>query len=630
MGIIKKLDQKTINLIAAGEVVERPASVVKELVENSIDAHSSIIKIKLIDSGLVEINILDNGCGMDMNDAKMAIEPHATSKINNGNDLFKISTLGFRGEALPSIVAVSQFRLKTSEESGKGIMYSLRGGTFLSEAIVSCNRGTEITVKNLFFNTPARLQNMATPAVELSYITELINKIAIANPNISFILFNNDKELIHTYGNNNLLETICNIYGIEVGKNMLEFYGKNQYFEISGYTSNLSTLRSTRSNIITLVNGRVIRNNNILNAIVKGYQERLMGGKYPICVMNINLDPGLVDVNVHPAKSEVRFSNELDLTNLITKIINDTLEKANLIIDLDNTYESESKKNIELELNNNDYPVDSIKNDEIDDTLTTNDICVELDDFDEDDKKNEFVNLENFDNSDIKLEEKDLYKEENEYIQEEYSLFEEDLNYNLDEKKYKLPKMEFIGQLYGTYILAQGDDNFYIIDQHAAAERVNYERIINELKKENNINYELLIPFNLEFSVSELILIDDHMDDFKKLSIEIEHFGGNVIRVRKVPIWLPKGLEKEYIEEIISQIINNSKKEKYEFLNSLAKSLACKKSIKANEYHNRLEIEYLLEDLAKASNPFTCPHGRPTIVKFSKQEIEKWFKRIVQ
>lgn len=620
MGIIRKLDEHTTNLIAAGEVIERSSSVVKELVENSIDAKATQIRIRLVDSGLTEISVLDNGVGMDYEDAKMAIVPHATSKIKDGNDLFKISTLGFRGEALASIVAVSNFTLKTSKDGVKGVMYTIKGGVLVSEAIISHPRGTEIIVKNLFFNTPARLQNVSSQSMELSYVTDYVNKMALANPHIAFTLINNDKEILRTYGNGELLEVIQAVYKTEVAKDMIQIFEDDGFFKIHGYTSKLKTNRSSKNHITTIVNGRVIKNANIINAVVQGYDEYLLTGRYPITVLNIEVDPGMVDVNVHPAKLEIRFSNERRLLDLITERIRKSLKSLDLSVNLDKVEEKDTLDLLDL--------YDEVDLEELDEEIE--------DLFDEEVSKEKPLDLEEtykpvetvvnksiINEYQVKEEpviEKPVYK------QQEYTFLKDE---TVDANTTKLPLMNYVGQLHGTYILAQSEDMFYIIDQHAAAERINYEKILEELKKDNVISYELLIPFKVDFTTSEAVLINDNISNLNKLGIKIEDFGGGSFMVREVPIWFKRGFEKEYVEEIITQLINNGKKEKYEFLREVAKGIACKKSIKGNEYHSKLELEYLLEDLRNAQNPFTCPHGRPVIIKFSKNEIEKWFKRIV-
>lgn len=605
MGNIIKLDQKTANLIAAGEVVERPASVVKELVENAIDAKAQNIKIKLQDSGLKEIIVSDDGMGMDVVDAKLAVEPHATSKIKDGNDLFHISTLGFRGEALPSIAAVSQFKLKTSDNGIKGIMYNMKGGVIVSEATVACPRGTEITVRNLFYNTPARLQNLQSPTSELSHISDFIIKIAQANPDISFTLINNDREIIKTYGNNNVHEVIFATLGSVVARNMIKVYAKNNYFELDGYISNLNITRASKNNINIIVNQRTIRNYQIINAICNGYKDYLMTGRYPIVVLNINLDPGMVDVNVHPAKLEVRFSNENELINLITDTIKEKLEEANLLVE-GNINEKESH-NISFEGNN--------KIESENESFANFPFIAE--------EETEPVEI-----SDLFMPElEDLKIDTPTYKQQNYTFYVDETSVEVDDKK--LPQLTYLGQLFGTYLLAQADEIFYLIDQHAAAERINYEKIFEELKKDNQQRYDLLIPLKLDFSASEALLITENIDKINQLGITFEDFGSNSFLIRQIPTWIPKDNKEGFVEEIIMQIIYHQKTEKHEFLNNLAKDLACKRSIKANEFHNQAEIDYLLSELAKTKNPYTCPHGRPVIIKFTKYEIEKWFKRIV-
>ena len=321
MGKIQILSEHMTNLIAAGEVIERACSVVKELVENSIDAGASKINISLVDAGINEIRVIDNGCGMDPMDAKMSIVPHATSKIINQNDLFTIGTLGFRGEALASIVAVSNFQLITSTDGQSAILLSLKGGVPMTEAVIAHPKGTEIVVKNLFFNTPARLQNLQSQNVELSFISDYVSKMAFAHPDISFTLSNNGKELIHTYGNGNLLEVISSVYTNEIAKEMVNLFENDGIFKVDGFISKISVTRSSKNAITLIINGRIVHNTALVNAIVNGYGNLLMNGKYPIAVINISVDPGMVDVNVHPAKYEVRLADEARLKSLLTNSI---------------------------------------------------------------------------------------------------------------------------------------------------------------------------------------------------------------------------------------------------------------------------------------------------------------------
>ena len=611
MGKIAKLDGKVANLIAAGEVIERVSSVVKELVENAIDAMSTIIKVELVDSGFKEIIVSDNGIGMDASDAKVCVLPHYTSKIKTSDDLFNINSLGFRGEALPSICAVSNLTIKTSTTDGKGIILRFKDGLLAAEGTISIPKGTTISVKDLFYNTPARLSSLSTPASEVGYVSDYLSKIAFAYPDIAFSLVSNGHTILQTYGNDDELEVISNIYGYDVARDMLAFAKESNFFSVEGYTSKISSLRSSKQHMTILVNGRLIRNYNITNAIIKGYGTRLMGGRYPITILHIACDAGLVDVNVHPAKAEVRFSMEDEINNLVTSAISEILENSDLIV--------EQRRKSELEKDDPFYEeqVDEVEEDDEEFSIDYHEM---------ESKLAEPLNYDFLENIDIEqLEPKNL----NEYKQESLDLFSNGIPLEEEKSTNKLPFMHFIGQLFSTYILAEGENNFYLIDQHAAAERINYERIYNNIKNDIVSSYELLVPLTFELPPSEILNIASKMDDFNNLGIEIEIFGSSTIIIRSVGTWIPKEYVKEYLEEIIVSIINESRKNKEEFLDSLAKSIACKSSIKGNEYHTMEEARILLELLNKTKNPYTCPHGRPIIVKFNKYEIEKWFKRIV-
>jgi len=622
MGKIIKLDQHTTNLIAAGEVIESAVSVVKELVENSIDAYASQINILLQDSGLSEIIVQDNGIGMDPVDAKLSVEPHATSKIKSSNDLYHISTLGFRGEALATIVSVSNFRMKTSTDGKRGFMYSLKGGEVIAEATIAYPKGTEISVKNLFFNTPARLQHLQSPIVELSYIIEYVNKIALARPDIAFKLTNNDKVLLQTYGTNNLKEVVFNIYGDEVTKNMVEFFGKNAYFEISGLISKPSISRSNKNHMTIIVNGRVIRSAKITTAIMEAYKERLVVNRYPICVVNIITDPGIIDVNIHPSKLEIKISNEYELLQMLTQQIDYALTNVDLLVEVGKK-ETKTEETFIVEDDYEDFFH------ELDESILDDDYFKDEEEVDSfiDESKEIFKDANN---DEIKILTKEdilpKIEKKEEYIQEEYDLRVE---HHKDERINKLPPMYYIGQLHGTYLLFQDENNFYIVDQHAAYERINYEKIKEALNNEETIHYELLIPIKLNFPSSEAILVREKIEDLSKIGVIIEDFGSGTFMVREVPIWFTRGMEKEFVEEIIFMFINNKKVTKAQFFDELAATLACKRSIKANQYLDKIHIEYLMEDLGKCEKPYSCPHGRPTIIKFSENEIQRWFKRIV-
>ena len=608
MGRILKLDTKVANLIAAGEVIERVASVVKELVENSIDALATNIKVELVESGLKEIIVSDNGIGMDAADAKCCVLPHYTSKIKNSDDLFNINTLGFRGEALPSICAVSNLTIKTSTIDGKGIVLRFKDEMLVAEGTISMPKGTIISVKDLFYNTPARLSQLASGANEVSYVTDYLTKIAFAYPDISFNFVANGRTIFQTYGNDDELEVISSVYGYDVARNMLAFAKENNFFSIEGYTSNISVTRSSKQHITILVNGRLIRNYNITNAIIKGYATRLMVGKYPITVIHINCDAGLVDVNVHPAKAEVRFSMEEDLDDLIASAISEILDNTRLIVE-------------EGEEEDDPFYEDEMDEEEIEDLFNA--------DYDEMVSRVAEANSFEYSDDSDPQEENEEVSEDNIPYQEKLDLFSDGISLDSASNDNKLPLMHLVGQLFETYILAQGEDSFYLIDQHAAAERINYEKIYDQIANSKVSSYDLLVPITFNFTPSEAIIINTKLDDLKELGIELESFGGTTYLVRSVGTWIPKNFVYEYLEEIFNAFLRGTKTKKEEFLDSLAKSIACKSAIKGNEYHTMEEARILLNLLNKCKNPYTCPHGRPVIVKFTKYEIEKWFKRIV-
>ena len=601
MAKINILNEHLINLIAAGEVIERISSVVKELVENSIDAESTNISISLVDSGLKEICVIDNGIGMDEVEMHKAILPHATSKINDESDLFNIKTLGFRGEALASIVAVSNMKIKSSTGVKKGFMMGLKGGAITSEAYIGHAKGTEIQVRDLFYNTPARLQNLKSIQAELSYVTDFVTKIALANPHIAFKLTNNDQKIFQSFGNGNRLEVINQIYDVNVCKNMITIANSNNLFKISGLISNISVTRSSRNNMTIIVNGRVVRNNNITNAIIEGYKTLLTVGRYPICVIEIDVDYSLVDVNVHPTKAEVRFSEEAQLLELIKETISSSLLRSNLIVNKD-------KEDI------NDDPFDSIVFDDEEEEEKEDDVFEKKETVFEEVKPVEIIP------------EKKVEKEEIKPVQTSFDFINKEIKDDTEVEK--ITELHFVGQLFGTYILAQNDDFFYMIDQHAANERINYEKIIKDLKNEKIVKYDLLIPIKLSFTQSEAILINEKKETINSLGIDFEEFGGTSFIVRSVPLWVNQSIASDYIEDVFMQVIREKKSTKEEFLDNLAKSLACKRSIKGNEFIGKTQIDFLLEDLVKCYNPYTCPHGRPIIIKYSKYQIEKWFKRV--
>ena len=591
MGKIIQLDESLSNLIAAGEVVENMASVVKELVENSIDANSTIIKIDLLESGLNEIKVTDDGDGMSKEDMKMSVKRHATSKIKTSHDLFHISSLGFRGEAIPSIASVSHLEIISSEGDSGYRIFLLKGEIKESEEYAP-RKGTSISVRYLFYNTPARLKHLKATNTELSYIVDYINKIALSHPQIAFSLTNDNKTIFKSTGSGNLLKVLSNIYSIEIIKNMIPFEGKNQYFQLSGYLTKPVFNRSNRNHITVIANNRMIKNNKIVYAINEAYKTYLPVGKYPILFIKIDLDPLLIDVNVHPQKLEVKFTEERMLLSLIKNTINEKLKSLQLIPEMK-----------EKRVDNVKYETLNLKSSENEKPSLV---------------KEDFVNyISNL--VDKKKEKESNHKEEPlrkvEIIEEKESA--------------KLPRLEYIGQYLGTYLIAQNEDGLFIIDQHAAAERVRYENYYNRMANVKIETYELIIPITLDLSNKEVIELKGLLDKFIPLGINLEINQMQTIDITKVPTWFVEGYERIYTEEIVKFILDGKNTGIMDVKDSLAKSLSCKHSIKANKFINKNEVDKLFHDLENCENPYTCPHGRPTIIKFTKDEIEKLFLRIM-
>lgn len=594
MSKIQIMDEILANKIAAGEVVEKCMNVVKELVENAIDAKSSEIKIELQDSGVKEIKVTDNGIGMDKEDAVLSFSRHATSKLKKENDLFHINSLGFRGEALPSIASVSNVILKTCNGE-LGTEVEINGGKLISVNSSDLSKGTSILVKNLFYNTPVRLKYLKNLYTELSYITEYVNKMALSYPEIRFLLSNNDKVLLKTDGSGRLLKVINDIYGLSVTKKMIEINNENEDYKISGYISYPELQKSNKNAITLLVNGRVIRNLDIIRYITDSYHTYIPQDKYPIAVIKIDVDPILVDVNVHPTKMDIKFSKMDTLKELITKTITEKLEKLTLIPDAGlETIVDENKTRIS--------------------TVYT---PSRFEEFDAIKKEEEFKEFEKM-TLDFEVKEKDVsYASEEDKV-----LLDESIS-----KKERIKKMYPVGLVHGTYIVAENEDGMFLIDQHAANERVNYEYYLNELSNPEPITMDLLIPITLEFPSNEYIVLKENFSLLDNLGIGYEEFGFQTIVIRSIPVWLMKSNVEQALRKIIDIIVVKEDFKLDRFLDHIAATVACKASIKANDHITFDDMEVLLERLRDCDNPFTCPHGRPTIITYSKYDLEKLFKR---
>lgn len=586
MSKIQVMNEDLANKIAAGEVVERCLNVVKELVENSIDAKSSKIRVSLKDSGILEITVADDGLGMDEDDAVLAFSRHATSKLKSLNDLFHIASLGFRGEALPSIASVSKVELRTSTNDVGTYLY-LEGGQLIKKERYPLEKGTTITVKNLFYNTPVRLKYLKSLSTELSLIIDYMNKMALSYPNIKFILENNDKELLNTTGDGNLLKVIYAVYGIDIAKKMIEINGENDDYVISGYVSYPEVAKASRNVMTTLVNGRVIKNQALNRAILDTYHTYIPKDKYPVIVINISVDPILVDINIHPQKMDIKFSKLDELLSLVTSLIEKKLKEILLI-------PHASVRNIETIYEVEDsLPLEKPKSIFDDD----NDIKIE--------KEVEEVSFDFQADSEVIT--------NNEVVKEEY----------------RIKKMHPLGIIHKTFIVAENEEGMYLIDQHAIAERINYEKFMKELSKENKDTTDLLVPIKLEYPKDEFLKIKEYLDVLKSIGVYLEEFGDHTFLVRRHPTFIYKGREKDSIEKIISILLEKGTFSKEKFIEKTATTLACRLSIKANDYISLEEADYLLKTIRTCENPFTCPHGRPTIITYSNYELEKMFKRVM-
>ena len=590
MSRIKVMSELLSNKIAAGEVVEKVVSIVKELVENSIDAKATMIKVDLKEAGLREITVTDNGIGMDKNDAQLAFQRHATSKLYTDDDLFNINSLGFRGEALPSIAAVSDVVLKTCQDD-VGTQIHIKGGKILENKPSEGRIGTQITVTNLFYNTPARLKHLSSPYAELANVTEYVNKMALSYPKVKFILTNDEKELLNTDGSGNLLKVIKSIYGLDIAKKMLPIEISNDDYEVSGYISLPEVNRSSRNHMTVLVNGRVIKNQYLNRIINDAYFSFKEDTRYPIVVIKITADPILVDVNIHPSKQDIKFSNFEDLKNMISEVINKTI-RSKLLIPKIEVKEQPTVNYENLSLN-----------------LERNSISEEPSLLD----KQKLTNLVNFN-----------YEPNNELDNEEESSYIE------ERPKETLPELYPIGLALGTYIVCENERGIYLIDQHAAQERINYEKNSYLLAHPNNDVISPLIPMIIELPNNEFIIAKEKLDIIKSYNIDIEEFGINSFRVISHPTWFPKGNEEKIVRRIIEEIVNKGKDFSLaKFNNSLAALISCKMSVKANTRITKEAQEEIINELRKCNNPFNCPHGRPTIINFTTYEIEKMFKRVV-
>ena len=724
MGKINILSAELSNKIAAGEVVERPSSVVKELVENSIDAGSTNIKIIIKEFGIQQIRIIDNGSGISNDDLARAFLRHATSKISADYDLFHIETLGFRGEALASISSVSKVTIKSCAGEAQGKMLVLEGGKVVSEEYYAPIKGTDLSVENLFYNTPARLKYLRNPHTEQANITNIIHKFALSYPNVAFELHVDGKISFKTYGDGDVHKILSKIYNMGVARNMIEFSGSNDDYKVFGYISVPEETRASKNYINIFINGRYIKNYGIQNAIIDAYGTLLMINRYPLCVINIEMDPILLDVNVHPTKQEVRLSKEAELIRLIKEVIAERLsnytyipqgmnnvltkkekakiEKINFLDELDNKFGdvedegissteqrvvvdnvqdensfSEEAKEMRIKTedgnsfsgNQEEVASHVIQEDEFlfgGDLLTnsreekipvqtkentfnqrskTKRIKSDLPDLSYSshprDNRNKFGDkptkkeIENFMNF-SKKEDNSGYDDHTEKVVS--NVVKDDSHFNEikdakivqddDTKVRTLPDLKVLAQIFKTYILSEADNKLFLIDQHAAAERYNYEKLQREFIERKNYKKQMLIPLMFDFSVDEAAEVRNNLEKFEELGIIFEEFGDNSYVVREFPGWIEED-EEQMIKIIAEKVLRNNNITFNELRNDAIAMASCKMSIKANQVLTDVEMNKVISDLYECKNPFTCPHGRPIITKMEKKDLEKMFKRIV-
>ncbi|ANX12370.1 DNA mismatch repair protein MutL [Fictibacillus arsenicus] len=620
MGKIVQLDEHLSNKIAAGEVVERPASVVKELVENSIDANASRIEIEVEEGGLSLIRVLDNGDGIEADDCVLAFNRHATSKIKSEQDLIQIRTMGFRGEALPSISSVSQVELKSSTGDGPGTYLFIENGKIKKQQQTNSRKGTDLTVRNLFYNTPARLKHVKTIQTELGTITDLVNRLALANPDVSFRLKHNGKELLHTSGNGNLLQIIAAVYGIQTAKNMMPVSCTSLDYEVTGYIAKPEMNRASRQYISLFMNGRYIKNYALSKAIQNAYHTFLPIGRFPIAVLSVKMDPTIIDVNVHPSKHEARLSKETELVQLVENELRKVIKAQQLIPEVNFQKKEQRQKETDIQ---SSFSFEYSQKKQEKEPYRVPEPPAELE-------------TSNPSNSPVSIKETvqvnemmDLFLDRKKNYTETVFEKKEDSTEKTESNQEKIPVLYPIGQMHGTYILAQNENGLYLIDQHAAQERIKYEYFRKKVGMVERELQLLTVPYTFEYTTHEAAFISDHLDFLRLVGLFLESFGQNTFIVREHPQWFPKGYEKETIMDIIQQVLDHKKIDIEKLREEAAIMMSCKGSIKANHHLSNDEIFALLETLRKSEDPYTCPHGRPITIHLSTYELEKMFKRVM-
>ncbi len=662
LGKIKELELSLANKIAAGEVVERPASVVKELLENAIDAQATQIDITIKESGIQSIRVVDNGTGIDEEDIGKAFGRHATSKIDNDYDLFHIRTLGFRGEALASISSVSKVTMKTCTDGLLGHEVHVENGEIIKQQPAKAKKGTDILVSELFYNTPARLKYVKSLYTELGKITDIVNRMAMSHPHIAFNLVSDEKTVISTNGSGRTNEVMAEIYGMKIAKDLVEIKGETEDYVMHGFVCKPEHTRSNRHYISIFINGRYIKNFVLNKAIIEGYHTLLPIGRYPIVYLNIEMDPILVDVNVHPTKLEVRLSKEQSLFDLINHKIKEAFRGLSLIpgTSLEKHQQKKSQKEIfeqqrlDFEAKNrtetsseNHSPTTPNFTNSINDPkpiiseteksepssqwhfkpkennsyIQEEQVAHHVEDEEQENKnpENEF-NIEK---------EEPILREETEQTQYDQDTYELPPEQHETQDKPRVPYMEVVGQVHGTYIIAQNDTGMFMIDQHAAQERIKYEYFKEKIGEVTNETQSLLLPLTFNFSRDEHMIIEKYFQPLKEAGIFLEPIGHHDYMVSEYPVWLPQVEAEEVIKDMIDYVLKHERVDIKKLREDAAIMMSCKKSIKANHYLRNHEMAHLIDELRETTDPFTCPHGRPIIIELTTYELEKLFKRVM-
>jgi DNA mismatch repair protein MutL len=603
LNIIHILDESISNKIAAGEVVERPASVVKELVENSIDANSTSITVEIRDGGISYIKVYDNGIGMNIEDAKIAFIRHATSKISDEKDLNNINTLGFRGEALASIASISEVELLTKiKDDIYGTKIYIEGGINKFIDSTGCPDGTTIIVKNLFYNTPARLKFLKNQSREGAIISDVLLRLALSKPDISFKFINNGKLVFNTPGDGDLKNTILTLYGKELFGSLIKVSYTGNILSISGYIGKPEASRSNRNFQTFFINNRYIKSKMLSTAVDNAYKTLLPINKFAFCILNISIYPELVDVNVHPTKAEVRFQDDREVFSALFNTVRNGLLGEVIIPDI-----KDEKEVIQTEQQLFNFKAETTSIPQV------TDISYNIQDY-----KNQYK--------------KDSYIMESSEKEKPYRAIngievDSNITYERNEAKNLLPPLVIIGQSHYTYILAQGPDGLYVIDQHAAHERIMFEKFSKSFESGGVQLQTLVVPFVLELTPEELAAVKDNLDVISKLGFDVDFFGNNSIILRSVPIIFGEPQLKKLFLETIDSMVDNVTTSKGT-IDKMLNTMACKSAVKANDKLSLIEMEELINLLRQTLNPYTCPHGRPTIIKLTKNELEKKFKRI--